>query len=136
MATAAAAAATIGISVELVVTACTALGVGVLGAVFTGKLIERVRDWIKSRGISSEISDHVMKEKHKFNNKCGRDCILQVANDVQSGSSWLADNGIPIIRGTGYCRHGCEIEVRLSIPLGQQEWKIGTAFHKGNCNAI
>jgi hypothetical protein len=44
MATAAAAAATIGISVELVVTACTALGVGVVGAIFTGKLIEQVRD--------------------------------------------------------------------------------------------
>ena len=66
MATAAAAAATIGISVELVVTACTALGVGVVGAIFTGKLIEQVRDWIKSRGVSSEISDHVMKKKHKF----------------------------------------------------------------------
>ena len=62
MATAAAAAATIGINVELVVTACTALGVGVVGAIFTGKLIEQVRDWIKSRGVSSEISDHVMKK--------------------------------------------------------------------------
>ena len=106
MATAAAAAATIGISVELVVTACTALGVGVVGAIFTGKLIEQVRDWIKSRGVSSEISDHVMKKKHKFNDKCGADCILKVAYDIKSGSSWLADNGIPIIRGTGYCRHG------------------------------
>ena len=132
----AAAATAIGISVELVVTACTALGIGVVGAILTGQLIEKVREWIKSRGISSEISDHVLKEKHKFNDKCGVDCILQVANNVHSGSSWLADNGIPIIRGTGNCKHGCEIEVRLSIPLGQQEWKIGTAFHKGNCKAV
>ena len=135
MATAAAAAATIGISVELVVTASKALGVGVVGAIFTGKLIEQVRDWIKSRGVSSEISDHVMKKKHKFNDKCGADCILKVAYDIKSGSSWLADNGIPIIRGTGYCRHGCEIEVRLSIPLGHDQWKIGTAFHTGDCKA-
>lgn len=132
----AAAAATIGISAKLVGAACTALGIGVVSAILTGQLIEKVRDWIKSRGISSELSDHVMKEKHKFNDKCGADCIFQVANNVHSGSSWLADNGIPIIRGTGYCRHGCEIEVRLSIPIGQEEWKIGTAFHKGNCNAI
>ena len=131
-----AAAITIGISVELVVTACTALGIGVVGAIFTGKLIEQVRDWIKTREISTELSDHVMNKKHKFNDECGRDCILQVANSVHSGSSWLADNGIPIIRGTGYCRHGCEIEVRMSIPLGHQEWKIGTAFHKGECKAI
>ena len=133
---AAAAAAAIGISAELLLTACTALGVGVVGAIFTGQLIQKVKDWIKSRGISSQISDHVMTKKHKFNDKCGAECIFQVANNVCSASSWLADNGIPIIRGTGYCRHGCEIEVRLSIPIGQQEWKIGTAFHKGNCNAI
>ena len=135
MATAAAAAAAIGISVELVVTACTALGVGVVGAIFTGKLIEKVRDWINSRGISSVISEHVMKKKHKFNDKCGYDCIMKVAYDIKYGSSWLADNGIPIIRGTGYCKHDCEIEVRLSIPLGQDEWKIGTAFHKEDCKA-
>ena len=135
MATAAAAAA-IGISAELLITACTALGVGVVGAVFTGQLIEKVREWIKSRDLSYELSDHVMNKKHKFSDKCGADCIFQVANDVRFGSSWLADNGIPIIRGTGYCRHGCEIEVRLSSPLGQQEWKIGTAFHKGECKAV
>ena len=77
-----------------------------------------------------------MNKKHKFNDKCGADCIFQVANDVRFESLWLADNGIPIIRGTRNCRYGCEIEVRLSIPLGQQEWKIGTSFHKGNCNTV
>ena len=120
----------------MVVTACTALGIGVVGAIFTWKLIEQVKERIKTRVIITELSDHVMKEKHKFNDKCWRDCIFQVANNVHSGSSWFADNGISIIRGTGYCKHGCEIEVRMSIPLGHQEWKIGTAFHKGNCNAI
>ncbi len=59
----------------------------------------------------------------------------KLAYDIKSASSWLADNGIPIIRGTGYCRHGCEIEVRLSIPLGHDQWKIGTAFHTGDCKA-
>ena len=131
-----AAAVAIGISVELVITACTALGVGVVGAIFTGQLINKVKEWIATRDLNTEISDHVLTKKHKFNDECGRDCILQVASDLRVRSSWLADNGIPIIRGTGNCRHGCEIEVRLSIPLGQQEWKIGTAFHKGDCKAI
>ena len=135
MATAAAAAATIGISVELVVTACTALGVGVVGAIFTGKLYWTSKGLDKISRCWFWIRDHVMKKKHKFNDKCGADCILKVAYDIKSGSSWLADNGIPIIRGTGYCRHGCEIEVRLSIPLGHDQWKIGTAFHTGDCKA-
>ena len=53
-----------------------------------------MRDWIKSWGISYELSDHVMNKKHKFNDKCGADCIFQVANDVCFGSSCLDDNGI------------------------------------------
>ena len=132
----AAAAVTLGISVELVVTAISALGIGVVGAVLTGKAIEQIREWIRTREISTDISDHVMKKKHDFNDKCKQDCILSVARNLKVNSSWLADNGIPIIRGTGNCRHGCEIEVRMSIPLLQQTWKIGTAFHKGPCKAI
>ena len=132
---AAAAAITLGISAELVVTAITALGIGIVGAVITGKALEQIKEWIKTRPISSEISDHVMKKKHDFNDKCNKDCILSVARNLQIYSSWLADNGIPIIRGTERCRHGCEIEVRMSIPLFQKEWKIGTAFHKGPCYA-
>ena len=131
----AAAAVTLGISVELVVTAISALGIGVVGAVLTGKAIEQIREWIRTRDISTDISDHVMNKKHDFNDKCNQDCILSVARNIKVQSSWLADNGIPIIRGTGNCRHGCEIEVRMSIPLFQQNWKIGTAFHKGPCKA-
>ena len=132
----AAAAVTLGISVELVATAISALGIGIVGAVLTGKAMEQIKEWIKTRPISTEISDHVTNKKHDFNNKCGKYCILSVAAELKIYSSWLADNGIPIIRGTGNCRHGCEIEVRMSIPLFQQEWKIGTAFHKGPCKAV
>ncbi len=132
---AAAAAVTLGISVELVATAVSALGIGIVGAVFTGQAMEKIKEWIRTRDISTDISDHVMKEKHKFNSKCKEQCILQVARNLQVQSSWLADNGIPIIRGTQYCVHGCEIEVRMSIPLFKDQWKIGTAFHKGECKA-
>ena len=75
---AAAAAITLGISAELVVTAITALGIGIVGAVITGKALEQIKEWIKTRPISSEISDHVMKKKHDFNDKCNEDCILSV----------------------------------------------------------
>ena len=133
---AAAAAVTLGISVELVVTAISALGISVIGAVLTGQAIEKIKEWIRTREIDTYISDHVMTQKHKFNDKCGHDCIIEVARKLKVHSSWLADNGIPIIRGSEYCRHGCEIEVRLSIPLFQKDWKIGTAFHKGSCKAM
>ena len=131
----AAAAVTLGISVELVVTAISALGIGVVGAVLTGKAIEQIRDWIKTRGIEY-IDAHAMKDKHKFNDNCSQQCILQVANNLKIRSSWLADNGVPIIRGTEYCKHGCEIEIRMSIPPGKQGWVIKTAFHKGECKAV
>ena len=132
---AAAAAISLGISVELVVTAISALGIGIVGAVLTGQAMEKIKEWIRTRDISTDISEHVKKEKHKFNSKCKEECILQVARNLQVHSSWLADNGIPIIRGSEYCKHGCEIEVRMSIPLLQDKWKIGTAFHKGVCKA-
>ena len=131
----AAAAATLGISVELVLTACTALGIGVVGAVFTGQLMERIKEWIKTREIG-RIDSHAKTKKHKFNDKCGDDCIMEVAKILQVRSSWLADNGVPIIRGSGFCKHGCEIEERLSIPPLEQEWVIKTCFHKGDCKAI
>ena len=77
-----------------------------------------------------------MKGKHKFNNNCKEQCILKVARNLQVHSSWLADNGIPIIRWSEYYMNGCEIEVKMSIPLFQKEWKIGNAFHKSECKAI
>ena len=132
----AAAATTLGISVTLVATAVKALGIAVVGAVFTGTVLNKIKEWIKTRDIDTNLDDHVMKKKHDFNNKCGAQCIISVAKNLKVRSSWLADNGIPIIRGTQYCQHGCEIEVRMSIPLGKTNWEIGTAFHKGPCKAI
>ena len=76
-----------------------------------------------------------MHKKHEWNNKCEKDCILEVARKLKIHSSWLADNCIPAIRGTEYCKHGCELEVRLSIPPGKNNWQVGTAFHKGPCKA-
>ena len=132
----AAAAITLGISVELVATAVAALGIGIVGAVFTGKAIEQIREWIRTRSIDTGIGEHVMTKKHKFNDKCCQQCILEVANSLKIRSSWLAENCIPVIRGTSYCRHGCEIEVRMSIPPGKQNWIIKTAFHTGDCKAV
>ena len=132
----AAAAVTLGISVELVATAISALGIGIVGAVLTGKAIEQIKEWIKTRPISTEIKANAKTKKHDFNDKCGNECILSVARNLKIYSSWFADKGIPYIRGTGNCKHGCELEVRMSIPPFQQEWKIQTAFHKGICNAV
>ena len=125
---AAAAAVTLGISVELVVAAISALGISVIGTVLTGQAIDKIKEWIRTREIDTYISDHVMTQKHKFNDKCGHDCIIEVARKLKVHSSWLADNGIPIIRRTGNCRYGYEIKVRMSIPLVQQSWKIKSAF--------
>ena len=44
-----AAAITLGISVELVATAISALGISVIGAVLTGQVIDKIKEWIKTR---------------------------------------------------------------------------------------
>ena len=97
--------------------------------------IERIRDWVKTRAIDTAISIHVLKEKHGWTEKCGADCILYVANNLKIYKEWFAEGGIPVVRGTGNCRHGCLIEVRMSIPPNQINWSIGTAFHIGDCKA-
>ena len=62
----AAAAVTLGISVELVATAISALGIGIVGAVLTGKAIEQIKEWIKTRPISTEIKAHAKTKKHNL----------------------------------------------------------------------
>ena len=129
------AALTLGISEELVSRAILSLGIGNIGPVLTEKEIEQIKEWVQTRPIDSSLSYHVLKDKHGFNNKCGPDCILQVANNLRIKNAWIVDNRIPVIRGTGNCRHGCTIEVRMSIPPKQETWNIGTAFHTEPCKA-
>ena len=76
-----------------------------------------------------------MNKKHDFNDKCNKECILDFSRQLRIISWWLADNVIPMIRGTGNCRYGFVIKARMSIPLWQQSWKIGSAFHKWSCKA-
>ena len=64
-----------------------------------------------------------------------RPCIELVGDSVEILEQYIEENGIPIKKGVGYCRHGCEIEVRMSIPPGKDKWEIGTSFHKGPCLA-
>ena len=101
----------------------------------TEEEIERIKERIKTRTIDTSISGHVMKKKHGWTNKCRQDCILQVANNIKVNKAWFTKGGIPIIRGNGNCRHGCLIEVRMSIPPNQINWSIGTSFHKDICTA-
>ena len=135
------------ISVEFAISILSSLGiatfVGLAGAALIGKLNEElekhkaeVRERIQYTQISTNIDAHVMTKKHKFNPKCGEQCILHVANNLKTQKSWETKNGIPCIEGTGNCSHGCEITVRMSIPPSKKKWEIGTAFHTGICKAI
>ena len=135
------------IGVEFAKSILTFIGVasfiGLTGASLIGKLKEalenhkaKIRERIQNAQISSSIDYHVMTTKHKFNNKCAIPCILQVANNLKVKKSWETNNGVPCIRGTGICSHGCEIEIRMSIPPKKQMWEIGTAFHKDICKAV
>lgn len=144
MATIVFAGATIGVEFALSVLASIGIGglIGLAGAALVGKIGEelekhksRVKERIQNSQISSYIDSHVMTKKHKFNNSCNEQCILQVANNLKSKKSWETKTGVPCIEGTGNCSHGCEIEVRMSIPPLKQMWEIGTAFHKGICYA-
>ena len=126
------AAITLGISQDLITKAISSLGLK--RKTLSEDEIEKIKDWVKALPIDTELDEHVMKEKHLFNEKCGKDCILQVANNLKIYATWFAEGGIPIVRGTGNCMHDCLIEVRMSIPLNHTSWSIGTAFHKNPCN--
>ena len=58
----AAAATTLGISATLVATAVKALGIAVVGAVFTGTVMNKIKEWIKTRDIDTNLDAHVMKK--------------------------------------------------------------------------
>ena len=92
-----------------------------------------VEDLLKSCNISSLLDYHV--QRHFKNPKCGDDCVLEVAGKLKIEKQYIEENGVPVKKGVGYCRHGCEIEVRMSIPPGKDKWEIGTSFHKGPCLA-
>lgn len=118
-------AATIGVSEYLVAAALAALGIAA-----TKHAIEIVKEWIQNREIDTTLDYHTLTKKHNFNSKCGEDCILQVANNLKVTKSYYVKNKIPYVVGDGKCKHGCTIEVRLSIPPGKTKWEIGTCMHK------
>ena len=123
----------LGISQDLINEAIISLGFP-RHKILSEEEMKKIKEWVKALAIDTTLDEHVMKEKHGFNRKCGGDCILQVANNLKVYNAWIVENGIPVVRGTGNCRHACLIEVRMSIPIGQKIWSIGTAFHKGPCN--
>ena len=125
----------LGINEALVRAAISDLGISCARHSLTEEEYKKIIEWIRTRGISTTLDEHVMKEKHGWTEKCREDCILQVACNLQIHSAWFVEEKIPIIRGTGNCRHGCLIEVRMKIPINQKMWSIGTAFHKGPCLA-
>ena len=126
----AAIAGAIGISEYLVNLALAALGIAA-----TLKAVEAVKEWIQNREIDTTLDYHTLTKKHKFNEKCGVECILDVARRLKVYESFYADNKIPYVKGTEKCKHGCLIEVRLSIPPGKNKWEIGTCMHRTPCLA-
>ena len=106
------------------------LGLSSLLAIYS---FSEVEDLLKSCNISTLLDYHVLR--HIKNQKCGEDCIYEVADKLKINEQYFAENDIPYIKGEGNCRHGCLIEVRMSIPPGEEKWEIGTAFHRGPCYA-
>ena len=47
-----------------------------VGAVLSGQAIDKIKEWIRTRDPDTNISDHVMNKKHKFNNECKEECII------------------------------------------------------------
>ena len=130
------------IGIDLALNALAGLGIALIGGLIFGNIKEaiekhenEVREYIQDLDISSNISDHVLHDKHDFSDECGESCIMYVAYTVKNSISWYNNGYVPYIRGSDNCRHGCDIEVRMSVPKGKKEWVIGTAFHKGPCLA-
>jgi hypothetical protein len=102
-----------------------------LSSLLTMYSLNEIEDLLKSCNISRLLDYHVLR--HFKNNKCGEDCVIEVAEKIKIKEQYFAENDIPYIKGEGNCKHGCLIEVRMSIPPGKDEWEIGTSFHKGPC---
>ena len=105
-----------------------------LTALFAKYSFSEIDDLLENCSVSTHLDSHVLRH-FEDNSDCGQECILKVAEELKISKKWKEDNDVPVVRGEGRCRHGCLIEVRMSIPPGEEEWKVGTAFHKGACFA-
>ena len=80
--------------------------------------------------------NHILnKASHDFNEECGEDCIIFVANKIKAKIKVdIVNQNVetPAFESKDKCRHGCTIVVRLGLST-KEEWKIGTAFHEGPC---
>ena len=112
----------IGVAEYLVTAALAALGVAAS--------VKAVKEWIQNREIDTALDYHALTKKHNFNEKCGEDCIKEVAKKIKVTKSYYVEKKIPYVVGEAKCKHGCTIEVRLSIPPGKTKWEIGTCMHK------
>ena len=65
------AAITLGISQDLITKAISSLGLK--RKTLSEDEIEKIKDWVKALPIDTELDERVMKEKHLFNEKCGKD---------------------------------------------------------------
>ena len=131
------------IGLDLAIKALVGLGIAVIGGLILGNIKkaiednqEKVRNYLQNLSISKELSYHVLRDDHNFTDECKELCIMEVAYKVKERIGWTNNGNVPYIRGDDYCYHNCNIEVRMSIPPGKQEWVIGTAFHTGICNLL
>ena len=94
----------------------------------TEEEIEKIKAWVLALPIDTTLDEHVMREKHGFNKKCGGDCILQVANNLRAYSPRISENGVPCIRGTGKCKHDCLAEVVVNPNLWTMSSVLNSAL--------
>ena len=113
-----------------------------LNPIFLGlavKTASEIEDLLKELPINLGINrSHILyKDSHDFNGECGEECILFVAEKIKAKIKVdIVNENIdsPAFESRDTCRHGCTIAVRLGLSTNNQ-WKIGTAFHVGKCNA-
>jgi len=100
--------------------------------------IDLVNAWLAGyRPIDEANSNWDHMKKHLENPNCAIKCSLVAAGNGIFKRFDIASKGdIYSIRIVGNCLHGCEWEVRLSLPKPfsptTKAW-IGTAFHTGPC---
>ena len=108
---------------------------------FAAFSIKKLEETLHDLPINVHYNDnkwhHILdKSEHDFNDRCGQDCVISVAESVKlkvTVDESTEQIEQPEVEDSGECRHGCTIMVRLK--LVDKTWQIGTAWHEGACNA-
>ena len=71
-----------------------------LSSLLTMYSLNEIEDLLKSCNISRLLDYHVLR--HFKNNKCGQDCVIEVAEKIKIKKKYFAENDVPKKKERGF----------------------------------